>query len=166
MEKFKKKKNKSGRKEEVEIRGNMMTRTYHRTRLPTAIIEQPVTRNINKKAKRRRRQNRSARNTEKENWGSFRKGRTHTSNNIVPIYYRIVNIIRENGLGWWWVEVERNRINKNPSSAPVWPYRRDYNKQHTTHTHRNNNGISLAFFLCFFFHLIGRSNNFIFFFIL
>ena len=53
MEKFKKKKNKSGRKEEVEIRGNMMTRTYHRTRLPTAIIEQPVTRNINKKAKRK-----------------------------------------------------------------------------------------------------------------
>ena len=101
MEKFKKKKkNKSGRKEEVEIRGNMMTRTYHRTRLPTAIIEQPVTRNINKKAKRRRRKkNRSERNTEKENWGSFRKGRTHTSNNIVPIYYRIVNIIRENGLG-------------------------------------------------------------------
>lgn len=26
-----------------------MTRTYHRTRLPTAIMEQPVTRNINKK---------------------------------------------------------------------------------------------------------------------
>ena len=34
------------------------------------------------------------------------------------------------------VEEERKRINKNPSSAPVWPYRRDYNKQQTTHTQK------------------------------
>lgn len=72
MEKFKKKKkNKSGRKEEVEIRGNMMTRTYHRTRLPTAIIEQPVTRNINKKAKRRRRKNRSEKKYRKRELGKL-----------------------------------------------------------------------------------------------
>ncbi len=42
---IKKKKNQG--EEEEETRGNMMTRTYHRTRLPTAIREQPVTRNIN-----------------------------------------------------------------------------------------------------------------------